>query len=147
MEEPFIEYGSFLSEIPSRVGDEELLTILRTKNINWQYINAIRNLTGMSDEVLSTWLNVTVRTLRSYRKHKSGTTELLKDHFKEHVLLLLSLMKHGISVFGSRDKFDAWLGTENFFFDNKSPSSFLTTITGIRFVDDRLTAMEFGDNV
>ncbi|MEZ4822026.1 MAG: antitoxin Xre/MbcA/ParS toxin-binding domain-containing protein [Ignavibacteria bacterium] len=29
----------------------------------------------------------------------------------------------------------------------KSPITFLNTITGIRFVNDRLTAMEYGDNV
>jgi uncharacterized protein (DUF2384 family) len=53
---------------------------------------------------------------------------------------------HGIEVFGTKEKFEQWLNTENFFFDKKSPVSFLNTVTGIRFVNDRLTAIEYGDN-
>jgi uncharacterized protein (DUF2384 family) len=60
---------------------------------------------------------------------------------------LLSLMQHGIEVFGSKSDFDQWLATENFFLDGKEPNSFLNTIAGVRFIDDRLTAMEYGDNV
>ncbi|WP_245826382.1 MbcA/ParS/Xre antitoxin family protein [Spirosoma rigui] len=45
------------------------------------------------------------------------------------------------------NEFDQWLNRKNFFFDNKSPNSFLNTVTGVRFVDDRLTALEHGDNV
>jgi uncharacterized protein (DUF2384 family) len=66
---------------------------------------------------------------------------------KEQVLLLLSLIKHGVEVFGSVKEFDNWLNAENFYFDNKSPVTFLNTITGMKFIDDRLTAMEYGDNV
>jgi uncharacterized protein (DUF2384 family) len=55
-------------------------------------------------------------------------------------------------------EFESWLNQENFYFDNKSPVSFLNTITGspvsflntitgIKFIDDRLTAMQYGDNV
>jgi uncharacterized protein (DUF2384 family) len=84
-----------------------------------------------------------VRTFRDYRKPDSK----FKANVKEHVLLLLSMIKHGNEVFGSRDGFDCWLDTTNFFFDNKKPKNFLNTVTGIRFVDDRLTAIEYGDNV
>jgi uncharacterized protein (DUF2384 family) len=49
-------------------------------------------------------------------------------------------------VFGSAKEFDNWLHGENFYFDGKTPNVFLNTVTGIRFVDDSLTAMEYGDN-
>lgn len=65
---------------------------------------------------------------------------------KENILLILSLVIHGIEVFGTKEKFEQWLDTKNFYFDNKSPVSFLNTVTGIRFVNDRLTAIEYGDN-
>ena len=61
--------------------------------------------------------------------------------------MILTLIKHGREVFGSVEKFSSWLDTENFFFDKKTPSKFLTTSSGLKFVDDRLTAMEYGDNV
>lgn len=63
------------------------------------------------------------------------------------MLLLLALIKYGTAVFGTVKEFDQWLNRSNFYFDNKSPNAYLNTITGIRFVDDRLTAMEYGDNV
>jgi uncharacterized protein (DUF2384 family) len=82
----------------------------------------------------------------------------VKVNVKEQVLLLLSLIKHGVEIFGSMKEFESWLNQENFYFDNKSPVSFLNTITGspvsflntitgIKFIDDRLTAMQYGDNV
>jgi uncharacterized protein (DUF2384 family) len=63
------------------------------------------------------------------------------------MLLLTALYKHGSSVFESTQNFNKWLKTANLFFDNQEPITFLDTITGIRFVDDRLTALEYGDNV
>lgn len=58
-----------------------------------------------------------------------------------------SLIKHGKKVFGSKPKFEEWLQSRNFFFDGKPPIEFLSTVRGIRFIDDRLTGMEYGDNV
>lgn len=135
--------AAILKDVPNHINDGEILNILHKKEVNWQYFIAIKKLTDYNDDTLSEWLNLSVRTFRSYRKPKS----IFKDNVKEHVLLLLSLMKHGISVFGSASEFEAWLNRSNFFFDNQKPESFLNTITGIKFVDDRLTAMEYGDNV
>lgn len=71
----------------------------------------------------------------------------IKENVKERTLLLKSLIKHGIQVFGSHKEFDKWLITSNFYLDNKNPESYLNTVTGIGFINDRLTAMEYGDNV
>lgn len=130
-------------EIPGQINDSEILHFLYTEDINWKHVDAIKQLTGFTDDVLSDWLNISVRTFREYRKPESS----FKENVKEQVLLLLALMKHGVKVFGSIKAFDQWLNTGNFFFDNKPPTTFLNTVTGIRFVDDRLTAMEYGDNV
>ena len=132
-----------LKEIPGQINDSEILDFLYTKEINWKFVIAIKDLTDFSDDVISDWLNLSVKTLREYRKPKST----FKENVKEHVLLLLTLMKHGIEAFSSQKAFEAWLRTENFYFDNRQPATFLNTVTGIKFVDDRLTAMEYGDNV
>lgn len=132
-----------LKEIPGQINDSEILHFLYTKDVNWKHVNAIKHLTDFNDDILSVWLNVSVKTFREYRKPKST----FKENVKEQVLLLLSLIKHGVEVFGSIKEFDKWLNTKNFYFDNKSPTSFMNTVTGIKFVDDRLTAMEYGDNV
>lgn len=132
-----------IREVPRRINDGEILYYLHNKDVNWSYLNAIKKLTDFNDDVLSDWLNLSVKTFREYRKPNSS----FKENVKEHVLLILALVKHGIDVFGSPKAFETWLNTKNFFFDNAEPETFLNTVTGIRFVDDRLTAMEYGDNV
>ena len=132
-----------LDTVPQFINDGEMLHLLYTTDINWKHVNAIKTLTEFSDDIISDWLNISVKTFREYKKPKST----FKENVKEQVLLLLSLIKHGEAIFGSVKEFDSWLNLGNFYFDNKKPVSFLNTITGIKFIDDRLTAMEYGDNV
>ncbi|GAB4044584.1 antitoxin Xre/MbcA/ParS toxin-binding domain-containing protein [Spirosoma jeollabukense] len=132
-----------LRDVPEHINDSEILSFLYTREVNWQHVNAIKTLTEFNDTIISDWLNVSVKTFREYKK--PPTT--FKENVKEQVLLLLALIKHGIAVFGSVKEFDQWLNRSNFYFDNKSPNAYLNTVTGLRFVDDRLTAMEYGDNV
>ena len=129
--------------VPDNVNTIEMLISLRTLNINHKYFNMLKNMTNYSDEVLAGWLDVSPRTLQSYKK--PGIK--VKETIKEKIMLLLTLFKHGSEIFGSGKAFDNWLNTVNFYFDGKKPNTFLKTVTGIRFIDDRLTAMEYGDNV
>lgn len=132
-----------MEAVPGHMNDGQILHWLYTTDIDWKYVNAIKTFTDFNDDVLSDWLNVSVKTFREYKKPKS----VFKQNVKEQVLLLLSLIKHGTEVFGTVKEFDTWLNQKNFYFDNKTPMSFMNTITGIKYVDDRLTAMEYGDNV
>jgi uncharacterized protein (DUF2384 family) len=132
-----------LKKIPYRISDSEVQKLLRTSDINWYYMAKLKEYAALQDEILSNWLNISVKTFRTYKKPENT----FKDNLKEQIILLFSLFKHGIDIFGTREEFNQWLNTKNFFFDNNMPVSYLNTITGIRFVDNRLTAMEFGDNV
>jgi len=138
-----VHENTILEGVPRNINDGEILHLLYTTDINWKHVNAIKTLTHFNDDILSDWLNISVKTFREYKKPKST----FKENVKEQVLLLLSLIKHGVEIFGSVKEFDSWLNQENFYFDNKRPVSFLNTITGMKFIDDRLTAMEYGDNV
>lgn len=135
--------SAILKIVPNSINDSEILHLLNTTDINWKYVDTIKTFTDFNDDILSDWLNISVKTFREYKKPES----IFKENIKEHVLLLLSLMKHGSEIFGSMKEFESWLDRENFYFDNKCPASFVNTITGIKFIDDRLTAMEYGDNV
>jgi uncharacterized protein (DUF2384 family) len=134
---------TIVDSLPDRINDSAVLTYLQTTDIDWEYVDAIKKLTNFNDNILSGLLNVSVKTFRSYKQPANK----LNANLREQVLLLLSLIKHGISVFGNIKEFEVWLKKENFYFDNKNPMSFLNTVTGIKFVNDRLTAIEFGDNV
>jgi uncharacterized protein (DUF2384 family) len=137
------QQNKIFRDIPNRINDTDVLMFLQNRKINWEYVKALKESTNFKDESLSSWLNVSIRTFRSYKK----PNQVIHDSIKEHILLLLSLTQHGEAVFGSSQKFEEWLNMENFFFNGNPPVSYLNKITGIRFVDDRLTAMEFGDNI
>lgn len=111
--------------------------------INSRYLNFLKGLTTLSDETISGWLNINARTFRNYRKSETA----LKDNTKEHVVVLISLYNHGLEVFENKENFDKWLTTKNHLLDMRPPMEFLDTISGIKFVDDRLTAIQYGDNV
>lgn len=135
-------YPTF-EEVPSYLNEAELLYWINTKNINWNYLGLIKSLSNFNDDTISEWLNISVRTFRAYKR----SSDKISNNLKEHVLLLISLMKHGNAVLGSKQDFALWLSSPNFFFDNQAPVTYLSSITGIRFVEDRLTALEFGDNI
>ena len=137
------EQAALLEKIPTRISNSEIVTLVNKININWKYLRLFKEYTSVKDDTISDWLNINVRTLRNYRKYEIN----FKDNIKEQLILLFSLFKHGSEVFGNVEDFSNWLHSENFFFDKKAPVSYLNTETGIRLVDDRLTAMEYGDNV
>jgi putative toxin-antitoxin system antitoxin component (TIGR02293 family) len=128
--------------VPSIGNDVDILFFIKNEEVDLQYLNHLKEVSSFSDDVIANWLDVNVKTLRNYRKSDSD----LKESLKERLVLLLSLYQHGIDVFGNAENFDKWLASENFYFDNKAPKDFLSTSSGIRYTDDRLTGMEYGDN-
>lgn len=131
-----------IQDIPQQVSDTDIFVQLYKKNIDWKYAQALKESYEFNDEELANVLNISVKTFRSYKKPDNT----LDPNVKEPILLLLSLALHGKKIFGSSKNFDVWLRDENFYFEGKAPFEFLKTISGIRFIDDRLTAMEYGDN-
>lgn len=129
--------------IPIALESSWVVNYLEKNKFGPVHVRILRAKANTSDKVLSTMLNLAPKTFVSYTKDVSKT----KVDTKEHILMLISLLKHGADVFDSEENFGQWLNTMNVFFDNRKPISFLNTISGIRMVDDRLVAMEYGDNV
>lgn len=133
-----------LKDIPAKADTYDALNFLEINAVKGIYLEVIKDFTKLNDIILSSLFNIDVKTYRKYRSEKS---KLLKPNIQEYTVMLLSLYKHGQTVFGAIEEFNSWLGKENFYFDNKPPKQFLETISGIKFIDDRLTAIEYGDNV
>lgn len=140
---PKLDYLQVMKSLPKRLNDADILLFLQGEKVNWEHVRTLKEISSFNDDIISNWLNVSVKTFRLYKKPEQE----ININIKEHVLVLLALMQHGKNVFGNTEAFEEWLTAENFHFDKKAPIEFLKTITGIRFVDDRLTAMEFGDNI
>lgn len=138
------KYQSYnVEEVPNLVSEPLMLYAVRQLNITSSQITALKQLSGLGDEALATALNMNIKTFRSYK-----LSELpLKPLMQEHAIALLALYKHGLEAFDTSKSFNTWLEKANFYFDNDKPINFLTTISGIKFVDERLTAIQYGDNV
>jgi uncharacterized protein (DUF2384 family) len=130
-------------EIPATVSEPEMLYAVRQNKITSLQIFDLKTLSGLKDELLSFSLNLNIKTFRNYKVKQLP----MKPYLQEHVFALLSLFNHGIDIFGTSDQFGEWLQKPNHFFDNDPPMNFLNTISGIKYTDDRLIAMEYGDNV
>jgi len=135
--------GAAIQHIPDRISNSEVLQILKSNEIDWKYVNYMKDLTNLKDELLSEWLNVNVKTFRSYKNEKAK----LKENLQEQLILLISLFKQGEEVFGSIANFNAWLVVDNFYLDDSKPIEYLKTVAGIRYIESRVTAIEYGDNV
>ena len=133
--------------IPSHIDEHQILKLMNSgimdKSEGRKYLIGIKQYTNANDKEISQWLGLSERTYGSYKKAKKIT---FKPQLQEQILMILTLIKHGIQVFGSVEDFKKWLDTENFLFNAKRPVDFLTTSSGLKFVDDRLTGMEYGDN-
>lgn len=130
--------------IPTRYDNNDILNLVHSspEKKGARYFNLLKSVTKLDDKEISEWLSINEKTYRSYKKPQKIT----KAPLLEHAIMIISLFKHGIEIFGSSEQFKKWLDTNNFYFDNKSPGIFMDTATGIKFIDDRLTGIEYGDN-
>lgn len=129
--------------IPSELEVSWVISYLEKNKFTPGHVRILREKTSAGDKRLSFMLNISPKTFVSYTKDIAKT----KIDTKEHILMLISLLKHGAEVFGSEEGFNDWLDIKNVFLDNRKPMEFLNMISGIRMIDDRLVAMEYGDNV
>jgi uncharacterized protein (DUF2384 family) len=137
------KWNKNIEEIPE-VGDlTKIYFYVSNNDISSRYFNILKGLTNVKDDIISNWLNINARTFRNYK----NVDLPLKYNTKEHVVLLIAIFKHGQVVFDGKEMFDNWLVTGNTMLDMKAPKDFLDTISGLKFIDDKLTALEYGDNV
>lgn len=134
---------AFEEMLPSVNEPAAVYGYLSAHDIDSRYVHRLDALIGLGDEMLAGWLNVTSRTLRNYKDKEAK----LKGITKEQLVGLLSLYKHGVDVFDTKEAFEVWLSAANPFLDHKAPQEFMDTISGIQLIDNRLTAMEYGENI
>ena len=133
--------SNFIKQIPENIKPFQVLSLAKHTKTN--LLSEFKSTSKLPNDKISYCLEISINSYRMYLKRP----ELINIRTKEHILLLISLFKKGNRVLGSNNNFKDWLDKENLFFDNSKPISYLQFISGIRFIDDRLVAMEYGDNV
>lgn len=127
----------------SELKDVAVLVYMDNHAIDAGYLNGIKKLTRFKETAIAGWLHISPRTMRSY----NSANKVFDKKLSEQVVMLRAVFEKGKAVFSNAAAFDTWLDTINFFFDGKKPITFLDTTSGMRYIFDRLTAMEYGDNV
>ncbi|PWD97993.1 antitoxin Xre/MbcA/ParS toxin-binding domain-containing protein [Marinilabilia rubra] len=94
---------------------------------------------GLTKKEYANYLHVNARTLDRNLKEKF-TLDVDK---KEKILLLWQLMKRGIEVFGSEEKFSLWIREYNTALQKK-PIDLFSSITGIEMANNLLTRIQYG---
>jgi uncharacterized protein (DUF2384 family) len=117
--------------------------------------NVLDNLAQNSKELFSNVIAIsglTIKTLaenifeitpKTFIKYKNNQTKI-PSRIAELAIELNTLFALGNEVFGNSSNFNNWLEKENIFFNNKKPSQFLNTSTGIHLIHEELKRIEFG---
>jgi len=126
----------------NRLNESDVAYALINKTVDSRCLLALKDETGIGGELLSGWLHMTSKTLRSYLTRNVSLPETVG----EQVLLLTSLFRLGSVVFGSVKVFEVWLNRENGMLDGLKPADLLGSVSGIRLIESRLYGMEYGDN-
>lgn len=88
----------------------------------------------------SAFLNMSERTMQRYKRESKSFDPI----YSEKILQITLLYNLGIDVFEEKDKFNAWLATNNLALGGVCPKNLLDNTFGINLVKDELTRIEHG---
>ncbi|NVO19895.1 MAG: DUF2384 domain-containing protein [Bacteroidetes bacterium] len=88
----------------------------------------------------SSFLHISDRTMQRYTKEKRTFDPLQSEKIVEIALFY----NKGTEVFGSPEKFNSWLETDNLSLGKTKPKYFLDNSFGIGLLKDELTRIEYG---
>jgi putative toxin-antitoxin system antitoxin component (TIGR02293 family) len=88
----------------------------------------------------SGFLNMSERTMQRHKREKKTFDPI----YSERILQITLLYNLGIDVFGNKDKFNAWLETQNLALGGIKPKELLDNSFGIGLLKDELNRIEHG---
>ena len=144
-----------IEKTESIVSEPETLYFKSYSSVPFDKNNVLENLAQNSKELFSKVIamtGLTIKTLaenifeitpKTFIKYKNNTTKI-PSRIAELAIELNTLYVQGSIVFGNATVFNEWLEKDNLFFNNKKPSIFLNTSTGIHLIYEELKRIEFG---
>jgi putative toxin-antitoxin system antitoxin component (TIGR02293 family) len=133
--------GSELTALKKVVKDSFSLVMAARQGISAATAIAVASLLHLHPEQLADILNITSKTLRTYRQEQ----KTLNPAHSEQTLKLLALHLRGQQVFGDGDAFARWLEKPAYGLDDQVPLTLLETSGGIDLVLEELDRIAYGD--
>lgn len=142
-------------ETLNSLNDTTAIYLTAFSSISFDKNNVLENLAQNSKELFSKVIAITGLTIKilaenifeitpkTFIKYKNNTTKI-PSRIAELAIEINTLYQQGSVVFGNSIIFNEWLEKENVFFNNKKPSIFLNTSTGIHLIFEELKRIEFG---
>jgi len=132
--DPLVAYGSI-----DDINALSLIELVR-HGVGFAAFDSFANKSPFSLTDWSTFLHLSERTMQRYRNEKRTFDPLQSEKIIEIALFY----NKGIEVFGTAEKFNSWLETDNLALGNIKPKMLLDNSFGISMLRDELTAIEYG---
>ncbi len=124
------------------VDDKDVLSLIAVVRQGVKF-NAFFNFASKGPFSINEWsgfLHLSERTMQRYKREKK-TFDALQS---EKILEIALLYKKGTDVFGTSDKFNVWLTTDNVALGNVKPKDLFDSSFGINLLKDELGRIEYG---
>lgn len=132
--EPMVAYGSI-----DDINAMSLVKMVRD-GIGFSTFDKFANKSPFSQNEWSSYLHLSERTMQRYR-NENRTFDPLQS---EKIIEIALFYNKGIEVFGSAEKFNAWLDIDNLALGKLKPKMLLDNSFGINLLRDELTRIEYG---
>jgi putative toxin-antitoxin system antitoxin component (TIGR02293 family) len=132
--DPLVTYGA--------IDDANALSLIQLirQGIGFSAFDSFANKIPFSLNEWSGYLHLSERTMQRYRNEKRTFDPLQSEKIIEIALFY----NKGVEVFGSTEKFNIWLETDNLALGKIMPKMLLDNSFGINMLKDELTRIEYG---
>lgn len=121
--------------------DKMLIIQAIRRGLPYKIFNQIKSFTPFSDLDWAEYLDLSLKTLQRYRDDKNF---YFKPIHTEKIFELAEVANFGVEVFGSSEKFYAWLNTPSYVLRNHKPATLLRDSYGKEMVMAELNKIEYG---
>lgn len=123
---------------PDTISDYDVLQRSR-QGLSKRILLSLAKKISLTIQELANIMHISERTLQRY-----DDDAIIKSEYSEKAIELARLYTRGEEVFGSMDKFKAWMKTPSHIFKGETPVSLLDTSFGFNMVFKELGRIEHG---
>ncbi len=111
------------------------------QGVNFSLFENLLKYIYISENTLADILSLSNKSIQRYKKEENFR---FKPIHSEKLIELSEVANIGIKLFGTKEKFNHWLNTPSYVFENQKPVNFLNNSYGIKLILEELNRIEYG---